>query len=174
MPRLAAVFHGVLMAATIKLAHYLFVALRALRELPNPPQSDIDAIATVLREQYGEHLSKAHLWHAKLFNERDPARGLQVTWRDIWSGITAGGRAVTVQEADDGSIRVRTTTRERDAGAVVEEEGSHAIISPSAAGSPLDIEPDDGESIEDALMEQGGFSAEEAADIAQHVEDQGD
>ncbi len=59
-----------------------------------------------------------------------------MAWRDIWRGRTSSGREVAVQEDDDGDIRV---------------------------GVALQIEPDDGQSLEDALMTQGGYSAEEAA-----------
>ena len=76
-----------------------------------------------------------------------------MAWRDIWQGITSRGRKVAVQEDDDGDIRVMATPKDEP------------------AGSPVEIEPDDGQSIFDALMEQGEFTAEEAAKIERHVED---
>ena len=72
-------------------------------------------------------------------------------WQEIWRGTVAGGREVVVHEEDEGDIRVSTTTKEGD--------------------GRITIAPGDGESLEDQLMKQGGFTAEEAADIAQHVED---
>ena len=72
-------------------------------------------------------------------------------WQEIWRGTVAGGREVVVLEEDEGDIRVSTTTKEGD--------------------GLITIAPGDGESLEDQLMRQGGFTAEEAADIAQHVED---
>ena len=71
-------------------------------------------------------------------------------WRDIWRGTIASGREAVLQEDDDGDLRVLTT-------------GTDA--------KPLEIEPEDGESLGIALMVRGGFAAEEAADIESHVED---
>ena len=76
-----------------------------------------------------------------------------MAWRDIWQGITSSGREVAVQEDDDGDIRVVATPKD------------------DPAGSPVEIEPDDGQSLLDALIEQGEFTAEEAAKIERHVED---
>jgi hypothetical protein len=56
-----------------------------------------------------------------------------------------------LQEDEDGDIRVLTTGMDD--------------------GRPLEIEPEEGESLVDAIMTQGGFSAEEAATIEDHVED---
>lgn len=70
-------------------------------------------------------------------------------WQEIWRGIVAGGREIVVHEEDEGDIRVSTT-----------KDGDR----------PITITPGDGESLEDELIRQGGFTAEEAADIAQHVE----
>ena len=72
-------------------------------------------------------------------------------WQEIWRGTVAGGREVVVHEEDEGDIRVSTTTKDGDI--------------------PITITPADDESLEDELMRQGGFTAEEAADLAQHVED---
>ena len=72
-------------------------------------------------------------------------------WRDIWRGTTASGRETVLQEDDDGDIRVLTTG--------------------SDDGRPLEIEPEGGESLADALMSRGGFTAEEAATVEDHIED---
>ena len=75
-----------------------------------------------------------------------------MAWRDIWRGTTASGREAAVQEDDDGDVRV--LARRTD-------------------GRPLEIEPEDGQSLVDALITRGGFTAEEAATIDGHVEDRG-
>jgi len=75
-----------------------------------------------------------------------------MAWRDIWQGITSSGREVAVQEDDDGDVRVVATPKD------------------DPAGSPVEIEPEDGQSLVDALTVEGGFSAEEAAAIAGHLE----
>lgn len=78
-----------------------------------------------------------------------PARGkggLHCVARDLARG-TSSGREVAVQEDDDGDIRVIATPED------------------TPGGSPIEIEPDAGESLRDALMTRGGFSAEEAATI---------
>ena len=74
-------------------------------------------------------------------------------WRDIWRGTTASGRGVVVQEDDDGDIRVTATPKD------------------GRPWSPIEIEPEGGESLVDALTSRGGFTAEEAAAIEGHVED---
>jgi hypothetical protein len=38
-------------------------------------------------------------------------------------------------------------------------------------GMPLELEPEDGHSLVDALMTTGGFTVEEAATIESHVDD---
>ena len=73
-------------------------------------------------------------------------------WRDIWRGTTASGREAAVQEDDDGDVRVLATGTD---------------------GVPLELEPEDGQSVVDALVTIGGFTAEEAATIEGHVEDRG-
>ena len=82
---------------------------------------------------------------------RTGAERVYMAWRDIWRGTTAGGRETVLQEDDDGDIRVLTTGKDDR--------------------RPLEIEPDEGESLVDALMTRGGFTAEEAATIEYHVED---
>ena len=74
-----------------------------------------------------------------------------MTWRDIWRGTTASGRETVLQEDDDGNMRVLTTGMDDR--------------------RPIEIEPEQGESLVDALMVRGGFTAEEAATIEDHVED---
>ena len=73
-----------------------------------------------------------------------------MAWRDIWRGTTASGREVAVQEDDDGDVRVLAT---------------------GADGRPLELEPEPGESLVDALMTRGGFTAEEAASVEDHIDD---
>ena len=72
-----------------------------------------------------------------------------MAWRDIWRGTTASGREVAVQEDDDGDVRILATGMD---------------------GRPLEVEPEPGESLVDALMTRGGFAAEEAATIEGHLD----
>ena len=74
-----------------------------------------------------------------------------MAWRDIWRGTMASGRETVLQEDDDGDIRVVTTGTQD--------------------GRPLEIEPEEGQSLVDALMTRGGFTAEEAATIEDHIDD---
>jgi hypothetical protein len=76
-----------------------------------------------------------------------------MAWRDIWRGASSSGRELAVQEDDDGDIRAVATPRG------------------DPSGQPLEIEPEDGESLQDALVSRGGFSVEEAVDIESHVEE---
>ena len=74
-----------------------------------------------------------------------------MAWRDIWRGTTASGRETVPQEDDDGDIRVLTTGTED--------------------GRPLELEPEEGQSLVDALITRGGFTAEEAATVEDHIDD---
>ena len=73
-----------------------------------------------------------------------------MAWREIWRGTTASGREVAVQEGDHGDVRILATGMD---------------------GRPLEFEPEDGQSLFDALMTRGYFAAEEAATVESHVED---
>lgn len=88
------------------------------------------------------------------------------TWTTHHSG-TVGGRPYEAKTYSEGGYRVSTTTATDYEGHVEQDDSQTLIIPPVAAGSPVDI---DGETIED--VEQGlkdeGFASDEIKEIVGH------
>lgn len=90
-----------------------------------------------------------------------------ITWTDVWKG-PVGGRDVLLQRSDKGDKRVRTTAR-RDVNPTVSGDDSAVVFGVSGIkGDPITIDPRQGQSLRDALMENGEFTADEADEIVSH------
>ena len=72
-----------------------------------------------------------------------------MAWQEIWRATTSSGREVTLEEDNGGGIRVVTAAMD---------------------GRLIEIEPEEGQSVHDALMMQGRFTAEEAITIEAEVD----
>lgn len=89
-------------------------------------------------------------------------------WQNVWDG-NVGGRAVRLQKNEYGDLRVATGLAEGGGEFVSSDQTSVTIHDPKPAGSSIHIYPDPGQSMSDALMEQGGFTAKQAVEIASHA-----
>ncbi len=87
---------------------------------------------------------------------------------DSWTRVfhdTIGGRSVTGEIYDDGGYKVTTTQKSDHDGGVSGDKSSTIIISPSAAGTPIEIDADTLKELESKLVTDGDFSKEEAEKI---------
>lgn len=89
---------------------------------------------------------------------------------DIWTTHHEGdveGRPVTVQTHPEGGYRVKTTQGADDEGKVFGDESSTVIITPTAAGRPIDIEGETIDEVRDQLKQE-----EFSEDAIQRIIDQ--
>ena len=89
-------------------------------------------------------------------------------WTEVWSGMV-GERNVVLERYAEGDLRVRTVTAVDDEGHIIRDGDEFMEAPPGAAGSPLTIDLDHAQSLREALREQGGFTEEEAEQIASHA-----
>ena len=85
------------------------------------------------------------------------------SWTTHYKGQVEG-RPVTVQTNSEGGYRVMTDQGADDEGTVFGDESSTVIISPTAAGSPIDIHEETIDEVRDQLNQEG-FGEEAIAKI---------
>lgn len=88
---------------------------------------------------------------------------------DSWTKVfddTVDERPVTGEIYDDGGYKVRTTQKSDNEGNVSRDESGTIIMPPSEAGSKIEIEADSLDELEQDIVNDGEFTAEQARNIA--------
>lgn len=93
-------------------------------------------------------------------------KGNEMSWTTHHSG-TVGGRPIVVQTHDEGGFRVRTDQGEDFPGNVTVDGSSTIIMSPTAQGTPVDIEGETLDEVRQGLAAEG-FDAQQIGEIVGH------
>ena len=86
------------------------------------------------------------------------------TWKTVFEA-EIDGRNVKGEVFSEGGYKVSTTQKSDFEGQVSNDDAGTTIISPSAAGEPIEIDCETLDELAEDLVEHGEFSSEEAKDI---------
>lgn len=86
------------------------------------------------------------------------------TWTQVFDD-TLDGRSVTGEIYDEGGYKIRTTQKRDDEGSFSTDKSGTIIMPPSEAGTTIEIEAESLDELENNLVNEGEFSAEQASNI---------